>query len=157
MSSKVLFLRLIQSQYFGSKTKSGPNDETLQEKEKIIVNSIISFSHKVCYPITGLDLHVVSAGTEDVCQPFPKQQILDLSKLKEFADNNFSFVENGRKLLKQVENTAGKGEIARYEQFLLFPQCFRQTCTADIQKPELVWKGANFIHFALGSFRQTTM
>ena len=25
---------------------------------------------------------------------------------------------------KWVENTVGKGEIARYEQFLLFPQCF---------------------------------
>ena len=25
---------------------------------------------------------------------------------------------------KRVENTVGKGEIARYEQFLLFPQCF---------------------------------
>ena len=24
-----------------------------------------------------------------------------------------------------------KGEIARYEQFLLFPQCFLKTCTAD--------------------------
>ena len=23
-----------------------------------------------------------------------------------------------------LENTVGKGEIARYEQFLLFPQCF---------------------------------
>ena len=30
-----------------------------------------------------------------------------------------------------VENTVGKGEIARYEQFLLFPQCFQKTCTAD--------------------------
>ena len=29
---------------------------------------------------------------------------------------------------KQVENTVGKGEIARYEQFLLFPQCFQKTC-----------------------------
>ena len=26
---------------------------------------------------------------------------------------------------KPFENTVGKGEIARYEQFLLFPQCFR--------------------------------
>ena len=25
-----------------------------------------------------------------------------------------------------------KGEIARYEQFLLFPQCFQKTCTADM-------------------------
>ena len=32
---------------------------------------------------------------------------------------------------KKVENTVGKGEIARYEQFLLFPQCFENACTAD--------------------------
>ena len=32
---------------------------------------------------------------------------------------------------RRVENTVGKGEIARREQFLLFPQCFRKTCTAD--------------------------
>ena len=29
---------------------------------------------------------------------------------------------------KKVENTVGKGEIARYKQFLLFPQCLLQTC-----------------------------
>ena len=63
--------------------------------------------------------------------PFPKRQILDSSKLKEFADDNFKFDGNGRKLSKRVENTAGKGEIALYEQFLLFPQCFQTTCTAD--------------------------
>ena len=50
----------------------------------------------------------------------PKQQILDSSKLKEFADDNFEFVETGRKASKRVENTVGKGEVARYEQFLLF-------------------------------------
>ena len=32
---------------------------------------------------------------------------------------------------KRVENTAGKGEIARNEQFLLFPQRFQKTFTAD--------------------------
>ena len=46
--------------------------------------------------------------------------------MKELADANFKFDENGRKLSKQVENTVGKGEIARYEQFLLFPQCFQK-------------------------------
>ena len=63
--------------------------------------------------------------------PFPKQQILDSSKLKEFADNNFKFNENSRRFSKRVENTVGKGEIARFEPFLLFPQCFQKTCTAD--------------------------
>ena len=64
-------------------------------------------------------------------QPFPKQQILDSSKLKQNADDNFGFDENGRMFSKQVENTVGKGEIARYKQFLLFPQCFQKACTAD--------------------------
>ena len=32
---------------------------------------------------------------------------------------------------KKVENIVGKAEIARYEQFLLFPQCFQKACTAD--------------------------
>ena len=51
--------------------------------------------------------------------------------MKDFADDNFKFDENGRKFLKLVENTLGKGEIARYKQFLLFPQCFQKTSTAD--------------------------
>ena len=64
--------------------------------------------------------------------PFPKQHILDSSKLKEFADDNFKFDENGSKFSKPIENTVGKGEIARYEQFLLFPQRFQMTSTTDM-------------------------
>ena len=64
-------------------------------------------------------------------QPFPKRQILDSSKLKEYADDNFEFDENGRMFSNWVENTVGKGKIARYEQFLLFPQCFQKTYTRD--------------------------
>ena len=51
---------------------------------------------------------------------FSKQPILESSKLKEFADDNFNFDENGRKFSKKMENTAGKGEITGYEQFLVF-------------------------------------
>ena len=43
----------------------------------------------------------------------------------------FQFDENGRKFSNWVENTVGKGEIAGYKQFLVFPQCFQKTCTAD--------------------------
>ena len=64
-------------------------------------------------------------------KPFPKQQVLDLSKLKAFADNNYNFVENGRNLFKQVEKHCGKRRNSRYAQFLLFLQCFWNTCTAD--------------------------
>ena len=40
-------------------------------------------------------------------QPFPKQALVFMCLQK-----------------KPFENTVGKGEIAHYEQFLLFPQCF---------------------------------
>ena len=63
-----------------------------------------------------------------------RRQILDSSKLKEFADDNFKFDENGRKISKWIENTVGKGEIARYEQFLLFPQCFQKACFSGVSK-----------------------
>ena len=53
-----------------------------------------------------------------------KQQILDSLKLKEFAEDNVRFDENGRKFSKWVESTVGKGEIAWYKQFLLFPIVF---------------------------------
>ena len=33
-------------------------------------------------------------------KPFPKQQILDPSKLKEFADDDFKFEDTGRKFSK---------------------------------------------------------
>ena len=62
---------------------------------------------------------------------FPKQQISDSSKLKDLADNNIKFYENGSNFSKWVENTVGKGEIACNEQFLLFPQCIQKTCIAD--------------------------
>ena len=61
--------------------------------------------------------------------------MLDSSKLKEFADDNFKFDENGRKLSdKRIENTVGKGEIARNEQFLLFQQCFQKACFPGASK-----------------------
>ena len=39
---------------------------------------------------------------------------------------------------KQVENTVGKGEIARYEQFLFFPQCFEKACFPGVSKGVIV-------------------
>ena len=49
------------------------------------------------------------------CLTFPKWQILDSSKLKEFPDDNFKLDENSRKFSKRIENTGEKEEIACYE------------------------------------------
>ena len=40
----------------------------------------------------------------------------------------------GTKLSDRTENIVGKGEIARYEQFLLFPQCFQKVSVVDVLK-----------------------
>ena len=60
--------------------------------------------------------------------------------MKQSADDNFKFREKSRKFSKRVENTVGKGEIARYEQFLLFPQCFQKACFTGVSKGVTVWE-----------------
>ena len=77
------------------------------------------------YPVLAYQSYVSFTLT------IPKLQILGLSKLKEFADNNFKFDENDRNFFKPVENTVKKGEIAPNQRFFLFPQCFQRTCTVD--------------------------
>ena len=37
----------------------------------------------------------------------------------------------------------GKGEIAHYEQFLLFPQCFQKACFPGASKGVIVWEWVN--------------
>ena len=78
--------------------------------------------------------HAEYPKDSDNLNTLPNDKILDSSKLKDFAENNFKFVENGRKLSKQVEKTVGKGEIARYEQFLHFPRCFQKDLSCSHAK-----------------------
>ena len=75
--------------------------------------------------------------------PLPDDKILESSKLKELEDDNFKFDQNGRKLSKLVENTVEKEEIARYEQFLLFPQYFQKACFPGASKGVIVWEWVN--------------
>ena len=89
-------------------------------KGKNAGNSIFSFSQHVFHVYKSNNYFYVSK----CFNPFPIDEILDSSKLNEFADNNFELDENWRRFSKRVENTVRKEEIACYEQFLLSPQCF---------------------------------
>ena len=70
-------------------------------------------------------------------KPFPKQALV------------FTCLQ-----YKSLENTVGKGEIARNEQFLLFPQCFlsirrtfchfQQTLNCRLQTLS-IWKSLKFV------------
>ena len=52
--------------------------------------------------------------------------VLILPKTERVCGQQFQTDENGRKFFKRAENAVGKEEIARYEQFLLFAQCFQK-------------------------------
>ena len=54
----------------------------------------------------------------------------------------------------------GKGEIARHEQFLLFPQCFQKACFPGASKGVTVWEWVNkesqsFVTIIIGSVHNT--
>ena len=66
---------------------------------------------------------------------------------KEFADDNFKFDENGRKLSTWVENTVGNGEIACYKQFLHSHSVFKRLVSQGRQKVSLCGNGLNSFSF----------
>ena len=55
---------------------------------------------------------------------FPKLQILDSSKVKQFADNNSEFDRNGGGFSERVENAVGKEEICLFQAIFPFPTEF---------------------------------
>ena len=63
--------------------------------------------------------------------PFLNDGILDMTKLKAFADDKMNVAKMMIYLFNWVENTVGKGENAGYQHFLFFPQCFQKTYTVD--------------------------
>ena len=51
-------------------------------------------------------------------------KIVDLSKLKVFADNKIDVIRKLKFVSGRIENIVGKGENAGYQHFLLFPHFF---------------------------------
>ena len=113
-----------------------------------MVANIISFSHiifKRLFPQVSKEqllygkkikllVEILMVSTCISLNPLPDDKILERSKLKQSADDNSKFDENSRKFSKPVENTVGKGEIAR------FPQCFQKACFPGASKDVIVWE-----------------
>ena len=59
--------------------------------------------------------------------------------MKQVADDNFKFDENGSKFYRRVENTAGKGEIA-LRAISTFLTVFSKDFYNRHVKPGLVWE-----------------
>ena len=90
----------------------------------MLVTSIFSFSQNVFYPFRIKFQFLTHYQTTKSLQT----TISNLTKMEESYPS------------KRVENTVGKGEIARYEQFLLFPQCFQKACFPEASEGVIVWE-----------------
>ena len=76
-----------------------------------------SVSFSVIYlPILSLSLSLSLSP-----QSFPMRLSIQRCRLLTLSQTSPGFYTSA---VQVFENTVGKGEIARYEQFLLFPQCF---------------------------------
>ena len=71
--------------------------------------------------------------------PVPNDKILNMTKLKAFADEKSKLAKMMISLFDRLENTVGKGENAGYQHFLFFPQCFPKLSSFGLLKVGIVW------------------
>ena len=104
------------------------------------VGSLNHVSSGSGYPVTciiySLPKYLVKGG---LLTPYHTTNFR-LFQIERLCRQQFKIQENGRKSFKPEENTVGKGEIAHYEQFLLFPQCFQKACFLGASKGVIVWE-----------------
>ena len=100
----------------------------------MIISQMVHPVHKVCYSCTF---------RKSFFEPFPKQQILDSSKLKECADENFEFYQNSRKVSEMMENT-GKRRNCSLRAISPLPTVFSKDLYSRHLKPGLFWEKVNW-------------
>ena len=66
--------------------------------------------------------------------PLPNTLFWDYPKFKEAADDNWNVAIKGFYNTDCTEDIVGKGEIAHFEQFHLFPQCFPKAFFFNVLK-----------------------
>ena len=72
--------------------------------------------------------------------PLPVDKFFTLPNRMSLQTKISNLTKMEKKLSKEKENTVGKGEIARHEQFLLFQPCFRKACFPEASNGVIVWE-----------------
>ena len=118
------------------------------KKQKVLVTSIFSFSRCVFYPCKMQESQFQHHSICHLQLAFKLVQF----KILLCADNNFRFDEYGRKFSKQIENTAGKAEIARNEQFSFSHSVFKRLVLQTCKNQGLFGKGLRVNQCRQGSW-----
>ena len=109
------------------------------EKQRLLIMSNFSFSNSVFERLilqTHTNQGLFGKGLKIVLihNSLPNNKFLDWSKLKGFADDKLNATKKLKFVLGRIENIVGKGEIAGYQHFLLFPPCFQEASLFRVVK-----------------------
>ena len=144
-------LKLSSADSFGLEESKICRLEKGKDKEPKKKKKIDAFSSVMKFYSSWQEKHLEKCK---IVQPLIDYQTTNLrlfSNWKSLQMSISNLTKNGRKLSKQVEKTGEKGEIARYEQFLLFPQCFQKACFPGASKGVIVWE---WVKLKFGSNKQ---
>ena len=72
--------------------------------------------------------------------PFPRDKILDQTKLKAFADDKLNVTKMAISVFDRAENIVGKGEML-VQAISPLPTMFQQASFPDASKMSLCWDG----------------
>ena len=84
-----------------------------------------------------MDQNAVSCGNGLTL--YKNDKILNWSKFKARADGKMIGMQKLKFVLGRVEKIAGKGEMACYQYFLLFPSCSQKFSFLELLKVGSVW------------------
>ena len=99
-----------------------------------IVKSMASFSFHLHSDNTIVYPEYSPHPYEGKINPFPNSSFSDRPKFKEAADDNWNVVNKGSWDTDCMENIVEKVEIAHFEQFPFFPQCFPKAFFFNVLK-----------------------
>ena len=123
-------------------------NEPFPNTVKLLDTSNFSFTHSVSTSLENFLLFTSNSKLSSAdCFNLNQSKILSSgNELEHFqieivCRQNFKFDEKGRKFSKQVENTEGKGEIARFKQFLLFPVFSKDLYCRHVKSRDCLGKG----------------
>ena len=114
---------------------------------KFIYFNVFLFSKREKQQINQLISYIILSykHTESknffISKPFPKQPILNSSKLEDFADDNFKFDENGWKFSERIENTGEKKKLLVTSNFFFSHSVFKRLVLQTRKNQALFGKG----------------
>ena len=109
------------------------------EKSSIFCSRSFFFSQKYVQKRTSKDAVKLEFSCNSLLNSLPKDKILDVTKLKRYADWKLNLAKMIIPPFDRVENTVGKGENAGCQHFLLFPKSFPDILSLESSEVGIVW------------------